>query len=69
DIFQKDPDIYASIYAQYPDRIARVFIRKYKDDDQGQQKLEKIFKDIPRTKWTTFETGDDLPKDIQLKLK
>ncbi|CAF0810739.1 unnamed protein product [Rotaria sp. Silwood1] len=64
DIFQKDPDIYASIYAQYPNRIARIFIRKYKDDDNGQQRLETIFKDIPRTKWATFETGDDLPKDI-----
>ncbi|CAF3569262.1 unnamed protein product [Rotaria sordida] len=64
DIFQKDPDIYASIYAQYPNRIARIFIRKFKNDNDGQQRLETIFKDIPRTKWATFETGDDLPKDI-----
>ncbi|CAF0894168.1 unnamed protein product [Rotaria sordida] len=66
DIFQRDPDNYASIYAQYPNRIARIFIRKYKDDDNGQQRLETVFKDIPRTKWATFETGDDLPKDIYM---
>jgi len=64
DVFQKDPDIYASVYAQYPNRIARIFIRKYKDDNDGQQRLENVFKDIPRTKWDTFETGDDLPKDV-----
>jgi phosphatidate phosphatase APP1 len=35
DIFQKDPDVYASIYAQYPDRIAKIFIRKYAKDNNG----------------------------------
>jgi phosphatidate phosphatase APP1 len=64
DIFQKDPMIYADIYAEYPNRIARIFIRKYNNDDEGQAKLEIIFKDVPRNKWATFETGDDLPKDI-----
>ncbi len=64
DIFQKDPVIYANIYSQYPHRIARIFIRKYNNDNDGLEKLEIIFKDIPRIKWATFETGDDLPKDI-----
>jgi len=66
DVFQKDPDIYASIYAIYPNRIARIFIRKYKNDTSGQQRLEQVFKDIPREKWTTFETGDDLPNKVFL---
>ncbi|CAF0903040.1 unnamed protein product [Adineta steineri] len=64
DIFQKDSDIYAGIYAQYPDRIAKIFIRKYPDDIDGQQRLETVFKDIPREKWATFETGADLPRII-----
>jgi phosphatidate phosphatase APP1 len=64
DIFQKDPNIYASIYSQHPNRIAKIFIRKYKNDDNGQQRLETVFKDIPRIKWATFETGDDLPQNI-----
>jgi phosphatidate phosphatase APP1 len=64
DIFQKDPDIYASIYAQYPNRIAQIFIRKYANDTNGQQRLETIFKDIPQQKWATFETGADLPRNI-----
>jgi len=64
DIFQKDSDIYASVYAQYPDRIIKIFIRKYADDADGQQRLETVFKDIPRHKWATFETGADLPRNI-----
>jgi phosphatidate phosphatase APP1 len=64
DVFQKDPDIYASVYAQYPDRIAKIFIRKYANDNDGLQRLETVFKDIPRQKWATFETGADLPRNI-----
>jgi phosphatidate phosphatase APP1 len=64
DVFQNDPDIYASIYAQYPNRIAKIFIRKYVDDLNGQQRLETVFKDIPKPKWATFETGADLPRNI-----
>jgi len=64
DVFQKDADIYANIYAQYPNRIARIFIRKYANDDAGQQRLEEVFKNIPRNKWATFEVGADLPRDI-----
>ena len=64
DIFQKDPDIYAGIYAQYPDRIEKIFIRKYVNDNDGQKRLETVFKDIPRNKWATFETGADLPRNV-----
>jgi len=64
DVFQKDPDIYASVYQQYPDRILKIFIRKYKDDQQGQARLEQVFANIPRHKWATFENGHDLPTDI-----
>lgn len=64
DVFQKDPDIYANVYAQYPERIAKIFIRKYADDASGQERLETVFKDIPREKWATFESGADLPRSI-----
>ncbi|CAF1136356.1 unnamed protein product [Rotaria sp. Silwood1] len=64
DVFQKDPDIYAGAYAQYPDRIEKIFIRKYDNDVVGQERLETVFKDIPRHKWATFEKGSDLPRNI-----
>lgn len=64
DIFQKDPDIYASIYNKYPDRIAKIFIRKYQDDAEGQVRLENVFSNVPRAKWSTFESGADLPRNL-----
>ena len=64
DVFQKDPDIYASVYAQYPNRIAKIFIRKYANDAAGQERLETVFKNVPRAKWATFETGADLPRNV-----
>ncbi|CAF1179380.1 unnamed protein product [Adineta steineri] len=66
DIFQKDPDIYASIYMKYPNRIGKIFVRKYNNDTSGLQRLQQVFKDIPQRKWSTFESGSDLPKDIFL---
>ncbi|CAF4035329.1 unnamed protein product [Rotaria sp. Silwood2] len=64
DIFQKDPEIYASIYMKYPNRIGKIFIRKYKNDIIGQRRLEQVFNKIPRKKWATFEKGSDLPANI-----
>ena len=64
DIFQKDPDIYANIYAQYPNRIGKIFIRKHADDLPGEERLQILFRNIPRDKWATFENGTDLPRNL-----
>ena len=66
DIFQQDPEIYASVYVSYPHRIGHIFIRKYVNDTVGQQRLEQVFAHVPRQKWATFETGSDLPDEIPL---
>lgn len=66
DIFQKDPEIYASIAAKYPNRIAHIFIRKYANDTSGQQRLEQVFLNYPRQRWATFEKGDELPQLLSL---
>ncbi|CAF0818129.1 unnamed protein product [Didymodactylos carnosus] len=67
DIFQKDPEIYARIYEQYPQRIAKIFIRKYSDDSDGQKRLEQVFSRIPKEKWQTFENGNDLPENFKIE--
>ena len=66
DIFQKDPEIYASIAATYPNRISHIFIRKYANDTSGQQRLEQVFANYPRQRWSTFEIGTDLPRTLTL---
>lgn len=62
DIFQKDPEIYAGIYQQYPERIRKIFIRVPKKNDPN--RLNQIFHDIPQEKWATFVNGFDLPDTI-----
>lgn len=66
DIFQKDPEIYAGIYSKFSSRIAQIFIRKLGQNIQDQQRLENVFVNVPRNKWTTFENGIDLPSTLNL---
>ena len=60
DIFQKDPEIYANIYQKYPERILKIFIRTPKKNVSN--RLNQVFKNIPREKWATFVNGHDLPE-------
>ena len=62
DIFQKDPEIYANIYRQYPQRIAKIFIRVSNRDEPN--RLNQVFRDIPHEKWDTFVNGLDLPDEL-----
>ncbi|CAF3514248.1 unnamed protein product [Rotaria socialis] len=60
DIFQKDPEIYATIYRQYPERILKIFIRV--SSKNLKNRLNKVFEDIPKHKWDIFCNGFDLPE-------
>ncbi|CAF1592933.1 unnamed protein product [Rotaria magnacalcarata] len=60
DIFQKDPEIYATIYRQYPERILKIFIRV--PSKNLKNRLNNVFEDIPKHKWGTFCNGFDLPE-------
>ena len=60
DIFQKDPEIYANIYQQYPERIRKIFIRVSKKNNPN--RLNQVFQNIPQDKWATFINGFDLPE-------
>jgi phosphatidate phosphatase APP1 len=62
DVFQKDPEIYANIYDQYPERILKIFIRVSKK--KAPNRLKEVFHNIPKTKWATFVDGNDLPERI-----
>ena len=66
DIFQKDPEIYADVYSRYAERIAQIFIRKYRHDHEGLERLQRVFVNIPKEKWATFETGADLPAHVNI---
>jgi hypothetical protein len=44
--------------------LGDIFQKDLDIDTSGQERLEQVFKDIPRQKWATFEIRNDLPKDI-----
>jgi phosphatidate phosphatase APP1 len=62
DIFQKDPEIYANIYQQYPERILKIFIRV--SNKKLSNRLNTVFKNIPKSKWDVFVNGFDLPEQL-----
>ncbi|CAF3786114.1 unnamed protein product [Rotaria sp. Silwood1] len=62
DIFQKDPEIYANIYQQYSERILKIFIRI--SNKNLTNRLNTVFKYIPKSKWDIFLNGFDLPEKI-----
>jgi phosphatidate phosphatase APP1 len=62
DIFQKDPEIYANIYQQYPQRIIKIFIRVSNINISNH--LNKVFQQIPKSKWDIFVNGLDLPEQL-----
>ena len=62
DIFQKDPEIYANIYDQYPTRILKIYIRVPKKNVSN--RLNQVFQNIPKSKWGTFVNGQDLPETL-----
>ncbi|UJR24530.1 hypothetical protein I4U23_005905 [Adineta vaga] len=66
DIFQKDPEIYANIYQQYPERILHIFIRVSQLNLSN--RLKQVFQHIPKTKWNIFVNGYDLPLNISCQL-
>jgi phosphatidate phosphatase APP1 len=62
DIFQKDPEIYANIYQEYPQRIIKIFIRVSNINISNH--LNKVFQQIPKSKWDIFVNGLDLPEQL-----
>ncbi|CAF3713943.1 unnamed protein product [Adineta steineri] len=60
DIFQKDPEIYADIYRKYPERILKIFVRVSQLNEPN--RLNKVFQQIPKSKWDIFVDGFDLPE-------
>ena len=55
---EHDPEVYAKIYQQYPDKIQSIKIRAVKDSDLSNKRFNTIFKNIPENSWEL------LPQDL-----
>ena len=54
---EKDAEIYASIARKYPNRINKIYIHNVTGD---KQRIEAIFKDLPRMQWLVFDDSREI---------
>ena len=57
---EKDPEVYARIYAEFPDNIQQILIRKVTGSDLSDKRIANVTKNIPKEKWTLFDRPDEI---------
>ncbi len=57
---EKDPEVYAHIHSEFPENIQRILIRKVKGSDLSDERLARVFRDVPARKWQLFELPDEI---------
>ena len=62
---EKDAEVYAEVARQHPQQISKIYIRNIDGRPSLDTDYDAIFKDVPRSKWQTFE----LPAEIEPNLK
>ena len=51
---EKDPEIYARIYREYPHNIKQILIRAVEGSNLHTSRFEEVFRDVPKSKWKVF---------------
>lgn len=57
---ENDPEIYAAFASNHPDRVLHIFIRKVAGADNGKERFDNAFDDVPEDLWTVFEDPDEI---------
>ena len=61
---EKDPEVYAQIFRQFPRQIAHIYIRNITQEDAGAERYQQTFPGIAQTKWTLFTDPAALPQQL-----
>ncbi|CAF3134254.1 unnamed protein product [Rotaria socialis] len=61
---EKDPETYATITKEYPERIRAIFIRAVKGESPSDQRFLNTFQSIPKEKWLIFDDPKQIPIDL-----
>lgn len=51
---EKDPEVYARIYREFPHNIKQILIRAVEGSNLHQKRFAEVFADIPESKWKVF---------------
>lgn len=54
DSSEKDPEVYARIYREFPHNVKQILIRAVDGSDLHQKRFAEVFADVPADKWKVF---------------
>ena len=57
---EKDPEVYAQIYSEFPQQVVQILIRQVPDSDVSAERLQKVFGDVPASVWQLIEHPEQL---------
>ena len=60
DSVEKDPEIYAQLAADHPERIAAILIRDLDGENLSGKRYRKAFKGVPEERWRVFREVSEL---------
>ena len=57
---ERDPEIYGTIFREFPDQVRHVYIRDICGVPNLESRLREAFRDVPRENWTLFQNAQSL---------
>ncbi|PWW77358.1 hypothetical protein C7212DRAFT_356666 [Tuber magnatum] len=72
DSTQTDPEAYATLYREFPERVGRIWIRVVRGVDEAEEtelnsqgRFKRAFEGVPAHVWRTFEQPGELEESVQ----
>ena len=57
---ENDPEVYARTYAEFPDNIQQILIRKVPGSDLSENRILNVTQNTPKEKWAFFDHPDEI---------
>ena len=57
---EQDPEVYAGIYRQVPERIRHIYLHNVTAAKRSDIRFQRAFKDVPQEAWTLFDDPSKL---------
>jgi phosphatidate phosphatase APP1 len=61
---EKDPEIYARILSEFPERVEAIFIRDVTGEGQDAARYHELFPSGAKAKFRVFHHPEDLPRSL-----
>lgn len=61
---EHDPEVYAAIAAEFPERVSGIFIRAVREEHLDRERYRGTFGGIDPSRWVIFGDAAELPRDL-----